>query len=101
MTDGFTFTETGSVVKQWTSLSELMDSSQTDLAGESSAAFAPTVQGAAAAFFSTWASLAGESSAIASGFAEALRTVQGAYMVTDEASASRFATLDGRLGPSR
>lgn len=101
MTGGFTFTETGSVVKQWTSLSELMDSSQTDLASESSAPFAPTVQGAAAAFFSTWASLAGESSAIASGFAEALRTVQGAYMVTDESSTSRFATLDGRLGPSR
>jgi hypothetical protein len=101
MTDGFTFTETRSVAEHWTSLSELMDASQTDLAGESSAVFAPTVQGAAAAFFSTWASLVGESSTIASGFVGALRTVQGAYLATDESTASRFAKLDGRLGPSR
>ena len=103
MSDGYGVT-TGSLAVttgQWRTLQELMHTTQTGLAGESPAGFAPSVTGAAATFLAAWAGYAGESSALADGFVKALGSTGSLYARTDALSETGLTRLDGRLGPAR
>jgi hypothetical protein len=103
MSDGYGVAD-GSIaaaVTQWQGLQELMHTTQTDLAGESSSGFAPSVQGAAATFLVAWAEYAGESSTIADGFVRALGSTNTLYSQTDRLGEAELKRLDGRLGPAR
>jgi hypothetical protein len=103
MSDGYGVTAgpLTTTATQWDGLEELMTTSQGELAGASSGGFPPSVQGAAATFLAAWAGYAGESSTIASGFADALRSTQTLYGQGDRMSEAELRRLDGRLGPAR
>ena len=103
MSDGYGVTA-GSIsvtTGQWRSLQELMDATQTGLAGESSTGFGPSVQGSAATFLAAWAGYAGESSTLADGFVKALGSTDSLYGRTDQLTEAELQRLDGRLGPAR
>ncbi|RYB94613.1 hypothetical protein EUA93_09820 [Nocardioides oleivorans] len=85
----------------WESQERLMDATAKDFRAASPGALPPSVQGAATAFFSTWAGLAGESTAIAQGFVGALKATGNDYSTSDDAADRQFSDLDGRLGPAR
>lgn len=85
----------------WRVLAELMTSTSRDLDGQGTGALPSSVQAAAQAFLTAWAGYADESSAIATGFAEAIDARVVDYSATDQGSGNRFTDLDGRLGPAR
>lgn len=88
-------------VGDWQRLDELMTTSRRALADASTGALPPSVQGAASGFLTAWAGYAGESAAIAAGFAQALDATSLDFAGTDEADGARWQQLDGRLGPAR
>jgi hypothetical protein len=86
-------------ISDWQRLDELMTSSKTSLSRASTAGLPPSVQPAGALFLERWSGFAGESAAIAKGFADALTAASDDYLTTDDSVDQRFAELDGRLGP--
>lgn len=85
----------------WESQERLMDATAKDFGAAGSGALPPSVQGAATTFLSTWAGLAGESTAIAQGFVGALEATANDFSTTDDAADRQFSDLDARLGPAR
>jgi hypothetical protein len=88
-------------VADWQRLDELMTSSQRALADASTAALPPSAQAAGSGFLSAWSDYAGESAAIAGGFADALEATWVDVAHTDGAGGAWWDLLNGRLGPSR
>lgn len=87
--------------RDWEQLAELMSETSRDLADQGVGALPPSVQGAASSFLRAWAGYAGESSAIATGFAGALDARVADYRGTDQRVDGQLTELDGRLGPAR
>lgn len=98
MTVGMDYGATRDAGREWRDISELMEGIQGQLAGVSSGVFAPRVNGAAAAFVTSWQGFARDSAGIATGFAEALETNIDDQRAVDEVVRDGF---DGRLGPAR
>lgn len=88
-------------ISDWKHLDELMTGSEKALSTASTAGLPPSVQPAGALFLERWSGFAGESAAIARGFADALSAASDDYLTTDDSVDERFAQLDGRLGPAQ
>lgn len=85
----------------WGVLAEQMDETSTALSGASTSGMPPSVLPSARAFLDAWSGFAGESSTLATGFADALQASMDQYGDADAQAGDRYADLDGRLGPAR